>query len=457
MMKQVKFITLLSLIMAFQSVPLQAAQSNVVSAQNLSELLSIIKQQRDAERKAAQQREQVFLRAKQEQSALLEQARKQHAATQQKLVPLKADIEANKKSLEALSEKVDAETQSLGDLKASFNEFAGSFSASLRSSMVTPSLPERQAELNRLAAMQTFPAVADLESLWMLVQEEMIRGGEIVQYQANVVDVQGLAREHTILRGGTFTSFTDGQFLRYIPETEELLIPVRQPSQSMRKRALEFSQSPHQQSSMVIDPTQGSLLGMLSIEPDIAERIKQAGTIGLIIIALGAAGLLLTLWRVIYLLWVSGNVRRQMKKISDPSPGNPLGRVLLQAQQFSTRKEENLEFKLDEAVLVELPKLERGHNFIKLLAAVAPLLGLLGTVTGMILTFQSISLFGNGDPKLMAGGISQALMTTVLGLVAAIPLLFGHSFVSSLARNLIQRLDEQSAGMLAKSLEDKEH
>jgi biopolymer transport protein ExbB len=223
----------------------------------------------------------------------------------------------------------------------------------------------------------------------------------------------------------------------------------------VRQLANDFSQSPQQQPMMIIDPTQGSLLGMLSIEPDIAERIKQAGTIGLIIIALGALGLLITLWRVIYLLWVSARVRGQMKKISEPKPGNPLGRVLLQAQQFSTRKEENLEFKLDEAVLVELPKLERGHNFIKLLAAVAPLLGLLGTVTGMILTFQSISLFGNGDPKLMAGGISQALMTTVLGLVAAIPLLFGHSFVNSLARNLIQRLDEQSAGMLAKSLEDE--
>ena len=86
-------------------------------------------------------------------------------------------------------------------------------------------------------------------------------------------------------------------------------------------------------------------------------------------------------------------------------------------------------------------------------ANTATLLGLLGTVTGMIATFQSITLFGTGDPKLMAGGISQALITTVLGLIAAIPLLLLHNFVATRSKDLVQILEERSAGMVASRAE----
>jgi biopolymer transport protein ExbB len=132
-----------------------------------------------------------------------------------------------------------------------------------------------------------------------------------------------------------------------------------------------------------------------------------------------------------------------------------LGRVLTAVEGVSLDEEELLQLKLDEAVLSEMPALERGNGVIKLLAATSPLLGLLGTVTGMILTFQAISLFGTGDPKLMAGGISQALVTTVLGLVVAIPLLFSHSVIAYMSRSMIQRLDEQCAGVLARSAEQQ--
>ncbi len=192
---------------------------------------------------------------------------------------------------------------------------------------------------------------------------------------------------------------------------------------------------------------------MLSFTPDLRERIAQGGTIGLIIIALGSLGMLLTAWRVAYLLLVSRRIRRQLAMAASPSADNPLGRVLKSVEGIPIDQEELLQLKLDEAVLAEIPALERGNGLIKLLAATSPLLGLLGTVTGMILTFQAISLFGTGDPKLMAGGISQALVTTVLGLVVAIPLLFGHSVVAFLSRATVQRLDEQCAGVLARSAE----
>ena len=146
---------------------------------------------------------------------------------------------------------------------------------------------------------------------------------------------------------------------------------------------------------------------------------------------------------------VAGKVNRQLREPGNANANNPLGRVLLAAGDSGERDIDAIELLLDEAILRETPALQRGLGLLKLLAAVAPLLGLLGTVTGMILTFQSITLFGTGDPKLMAGGISQALVTTVLGLVVAIPLLFSHTLLSSRSRTLIQILDEQSAGLIA--------
>jgi biopolymer transport protein ExbB len=195
---------------------------------------------------------------------------------------------------------------------------------------------------------------------------------------------------------------------------------------------------------------------MLSYTPSVRERIEQGGTIGMIIIALGALGIALASWRGLYLGTVYLRIKKQMDNLQAPTASNPLGRVLRSVQGVDLDNEELLQLRLDEAVLAEMPALERGNGVIKLLAATSPLLGLLGTVTGMILTFQAISLFGTGDPKLMAGGISQALVTTVLGLVVAIPLLFSHSVVAYLARSMIQRLDEQCAGVLARSAEEAE-
>jgi biopolymer transport protein ExbB len=271
-----------------------------------------------------------------------------------------------------------------------------------------------------------------------------------------VVATDGSTEERNLLRVGPFTTFDGNAFLRYIPETGELLTLNRQPSQRYLNVAKRFSKGNGEQLPMVVDPTGGSLLGMLSYTPTLRERIEQGGTIGFIIIGLGLCGLLLTLWRIIYLGSVHLAIRRQLGKLKQPCPKNPLGRVIGSVGRLSDwqHEGEGLQFKLDEAILAELPRLERAHSFIKLLAATSPLLGLLGTVTGMILTFQAISLYGSGDPKLMATGISQALITTVLGLIVAIPLLFGHNLVNSLARNMIQRLDEQSAGIMARLTEE---
>ena len=204
-----------------------------------------------------------------------------------------------------------------------------------------------------------------------------------------------------------------------------------------------------------IDPSRGAILGLLIQTPGLSERVSQGGVVGYIIIGLLIIGLLLSAERIFRLTIVSRSVNAQSKDVDNPNDDNPLGRVLSAYHSNQSADVETLELKLDDAILKELPALERGINFIKLLSSVAPLLGLLGTVTGMIVTFQAITLFGTGDPKLMAGGISQALVTTVLGLTAAIPLVLLHSVAQQRSRSIQQVLEEQSAGLIAAKAESR--
>ena len=202
--------------------------------------------------------------------------------------------------------------------------------------------------------------------------------------------------------------------------------------------------------AMAVDPSRGQILGLLIQTPGIGERINQGGFVGYLIILIGLLGVAMSLWRMKYLKDEGDAINRQLKS-SEPSNDNSLGRILSIYKENQGIDPETLELKVDEAILREVPQLEKYHSIIKVFAAVAPLMGLLGTVVGMIVTFQALTLFGTGDPKLMAGGISQALVTTMLGLIVAIPLVFLHSILTSWSTSLIEILEEQSAGLIAKN------
>jgi biopolymer transport protein ExbB len=421
---------------------------------NLDQLLENVREQQARQRALNRQREQAFLADRQRQQQLLDEARRDFEQRQQANQPLLAVTERNRDEIARLEKELAAIVDDVGDLSSTFREFAGDFAAALNESLLTAQFPGRVQELQALADADTQVSIEEVQALWLRVQEEMTASGKVTRFPAQVIDTTGATRAMEVLRAGPFTAWGDGDYLRYVPETSELLLLSRQPPVRYRDAARSFG-TDSGPTVLAVDPTRGSLLGMLGYTPDLRERLEQGGTIGLIIIGLGALGLLLTLWRLAYLLRVSRSVRKQLAQVESPDPRNPLGRVLLAVQDFAVGDDDILLLKLDEAVLAELPALERGNGLIKLVAAISPLLGLLGTVTGMILTFQAISLFGTGDPKLMAGGISQALVTTVLGLVVAIPLLFGHSLVAYLAQVLVQRLDEQSAGVLARRVEQE--
>lgn len=450
----------LAVVVVFLLSPLSGVAQQETPAQpqitNLDQLLDTVRDTQRQQRARDAQREERFLRDKQEQQALLSAARRDFEQHKNENQPLLDVTEGNAAQIQRLQAQLHEVVGDMGDLATTFREFSGDFSAVLQDSMITAQLPRRSEQLRALASADTQPSIDDIQSLWVLLQEEMTEAARVTVFEAPVVLVDGTATRRPVLRVGPFLSFSERDFLRFVPQTGELLVLSRQPAARYRDAAQEFVAHPGSVAAITVDPSRGSLLGLLSYTPNLRERIDQGGMIGYITIALGLLGMCLAGWRGLYLGVLYFRIKEQLRHVQAPSAANPLGRVLQSVAGIDLYKEDLLQLKLDEAVLAEIPALERGNSLIKLLAAIAPLLGLLGTVTGMILTFQAISLFGSGDPKLMAGGISQALVTTVLGLVVAIPLLFSHSVIAYLSRSMIQRLDEQCAGVLARSAEERE-
>jgi len=429
------------------------AQTSGQQITDLDQLLAKVRAEHEKERELNRQREAEFLKARNDQQALLEKARTAYYLAQAKNNPAKMQIDANDAEIAKLRKELQQSVTDMGDVFSVYRQFAGDFAATLDDSQVGAQFSERAAELKKLNNMDALPTIDDMERLWYLVQQEMTESGKVAAYKGKIVAASGEARDADVVRIGTFAAFSGGDFLRYVPETSEFVVPDKQPEKRFLRMAEKFSASEGELAAVPLDPTRGSLLGMLARTPDIRERVVQGGVVGYLTIVVGIIGLLVTLYRTLYLLLVRRRVLNQIADSEHPSPENPLGRIMLSVKNTNADDEETIQYKLDEAILKEVPPMEYGHNIIKLFAAIAPMLGLLGTVTGMIKTFEAISLFGGGDPKLMAAGISEALVCTVLGLLVAVPLLFGHNIVTVLAKSLIQRLDEQSAGILARNME----
>lgn len=444
---------LLAILLSFLAVASVSAQTASQPVSDLDQLLAKVRAEHEKERALNRQREAEFLQERNQQQALLEKARAAYYLAQAKSNPAKMQVEANDAEIAKLRKELQQSVAEMGDVFSIYRQFAGDFAAVLDDSQTGAQFPGRSAELKQLNNIDALPTIDDMEQLWFLVQQEMTESGKIVSYRGKVVAASGESREADILRVGTFGAFSNGDFLRYVPETSEFVAPEKQPEKHFLRTAAKFTASEGEIAAVPVDPTRGSLLGMLARTPNLQERIEQGGMVGYLTILVGIIGLLVTLYRVLYLLLMRMNVLRQIANSDKPSDKNPLGRIMLSVRAVHADDEETIQYKLDEAILKEIPQMEFGHNIIKLFAAIAPMLGLLGTVTGMIKTFEAISLFGGGDPKLMAAGISEALVCTVLGLLVAVPLLFGHNIVTALAKSLIQRLDEQSAGILARSME----
>lgn len=412
------------------------------------QLLQRIRSERAAEVSAMQSREQAFIAERGERAQLLATARSALATQKAEAERLKAEFDRQEAELAEQEKLLTQRVGHLGELFGVVRQSAADVAGQWQDSLLNAQYPERLTRLNALAKSRTLPSAADLDGYWMLLLEDLTASGRVEQLQLPVVAADGARTSQNVLRVGAFTAYGADVFLRYDADAGELLAPPRQPSGLGQVE--DYLNSSAAVASLPVDPSRGTLLAQLQRQPGLWTRIQQGGLVGGVILALGLFGLLLAVWRMVYLMRAGRGVSAQMHNLGVPRDDNPLGRIIgVLGPKPQLSDLETLELKLDEAILQETPPLEKGQSLLKLLSAVAPLLGLLGTVTGMIVTFQAITQGGGGDSRLMADGISQALVTTVLGLVVAIPLLFLHSLLASRSKGLIQLLEQQSAGLIA--------
>ncbi|APX93571.1 flagellar motor protein MotA [Halomonas sp. 1513] len=321
----------------------------------------------------------------------------------------------------------------------------------LRDSLASSWLTLNGGVLPARSDAHSLPSPARLEAVAAALVALTADSARVERATLPVAGADGRVTSREVIRLGDMAAFSDADWLRReSPEMPPAV--VEHTPREAAERLAAFARG--EGSRVMLDPTGGRLLDALAQRPTLIERFHQGGAVGYVVVTLGGLGLLVALFQYAYLLWVGGRLRRQRRDLDALRDDNPLGRVLGKYRALREgQAPEALEARLDEALLAELPRLERGQSLVKLLAAVAPLLGLLGTVTGMIVTFQAITVFGTGDPQLMAGGISQALVTTVLGLITAVPLLFAHTALVSRSRRLSDMLEGQASAALAEHLE----
>ena len=434
------------------------APINVLSAdmnQNtLDALLSSVRNSSMDNAKLNKQRELRFLEEKESRATLLNEAKKNLKIEQNKSTELQHQFDVNEKKITELEERLRLRSGSLGELMGVVKQVSGDAFGMFKSSIISSQILDREFDIAELSSRKVLPSISQLEQLWFAIQQEMTESGKIVTFKSNVASPDGTNQEKDVTRIGSFNVISDGKYLRFSDANARLVELDRQPGSEYTNMALDFQASSGGLSDMMVDPTRGSLLARLVTTPSLLERIEQGKVIGYSIIVLTIVGLILVVFRFVTLIRIESAIKQQINA-KDADDNNPLGRILGVYFKNTKTELETLERKLDEAIIKEVPEIQKGLPVIKILAVIAPMLGLLGTVSGMIETFQSIALFGSGDPKMMAGGISQALVTTVLGLVAAIPLLFFHSLMSTKARRCISVLEEQSAGIVAKHAEQE--
>ncbi|HCH20716.1 MAG TPA: energy transducer TonB [Cellvibrionales bacterium] len=425
------------------------------SAKSLDELLEFVKQGQVNEAKENKAREARFLAEKTSQAKALSNAKKTRTEEEKRSTRLEKTFDENKEKITIKRAALNEAKGSLNELFGHINSTAGDMRENFNLSLVSSEYPNRGEFLTGLIEKlkgDALPTIEEIERVWFEMQREMTEAGKVTTFKTDVVEAGGEKVNKSVVRVGPFALVADGKYLEYNGVTGTVSELVRQPADRYMDSAAELQASSGELVQFGIDPTGGSILGLLVQAPNLQERVEQGGVVGYIILIVGAFGLLLALERLVTLTLIRMKVNKQLKS-KEVNTNNPLGRVLKVRDEHPDADVEALELHLTEAILGEEPKLGRNLTIIKIISVVAPLMGLLGTVTGMINTFQAITLFGTGDPKLMAGGISTALVTTVLGLVVAIPMTLLYAMLNTRSKNIVYILQEQASGVIAERAE----
>jgi len=429
-------------------------------ATSLGNLLDLVEQDRVAESEEYSQRVQEFEQNANRQQEILDITNDRITEQENLQDQLSDQFEANEITIADKREILRERRGDLNELFGTLQGVAGDFLSNFQNSLISAQFVGRAEQLEEIIerAGSTIEQlnISEMERFWFFMHQELTESGRVVTYNGEVSLPNGDTANRSITRIGSFNAVSDGEYLRYTGAIGHLQVLPRQPDAAYLNAAVDLQGASSGFTRVGIDPTGGvggQVLANLINFPTVEEQVRNnSGIIGFIIIGVGIVGISIAFLRLLILSLVSIKVRAQLKK-DKPGKNNPLGRVLLVAESNPSADTETLELKLGEAILQETPRLERMLTIIKMIATIAPLGGLLGTVTGMIQVFQQITVYGAGDPTIMAGGISQALMTTVLGITVAIPTIFMHTVVKSRADNIIHILEEQATGMIAEKAE----
>lgn len=456
---KMKFVKSCLMLVAAGMLSSGVAMAQADKAQSLDQLLDMVKKSQISESAEHKQREAEFARDKAGQANLLAQARATRQAEENRSLALEKKYAEQQLLVTQKRAQLNERLGSMRELFGHLTSTAGDLRATLETSLVSAQYPNRgdflDALIEKMNGSTQLPDIEEIERLWYEVQREMVETGRVAKFNATVIKPSGEQAEQEVVRIGAYNLISNGAYLGYDGRKIEEL--ARQPADDMLSAASELQSASSGVVNIGIDPTGpfgGQLLAALIQEPTFMEYLDQGGAVGWVIVYVGIFGILLGIWRMLVLFTMSAKVKAQLKS-DRPNTNNPLGRVLKVAEENKKVDPETLELKLEEAVLKERPSIESGLAIMKIIAAVGPLLGLLGTVTGMITTFQAITIFGAGDPKNMAGGISAALVTTVQGLVVAIPMVLMHTLVNGRAKAVIHVLEEQTTGIIAENSERK--
>ncbi|MEZ9697673.1 MotA/TolQ/ExbB proton channel family protein [Vibrio sp. 10N.261.46.E12] len=396
-------------------------------------------------------READFKKTEQELKAIKAQLEAKRTSIQGATDVLTQTFSDNENNLARLEEKLRLETGSLGELFGVVRQNAKELGAELSSTVNSVDRAEHTATVDQIIDAKSLPSMPQLTGLWMSMVEQIKASSELSKSQIAFINGEGNTNKVDAYRLGSIGLVTDQGYVSWNTQREDAIAYLKQPENGPTLTSLS-SFANGEVANVVVDPSRGFMLEQLALTPSLTDRLQAGGVVGKVILGLLAIGLIIALVRGISLAIARQKIRAQLKN-PEQAGNNPLGRVLAVYNKEQNQTVEALELRLLEAVVDEQTHLEKGLSMLKLLAALAPMLGLLGTVTGMIETFQVITQFGNGDPKVMAGGISMALVTTVLGLVAAMPLLLAHNILSTQAENIRNILEKQGIGLVAEQAE----
>ena len=423
--------------------------------------------------------------AKSEQNQEVVQRSERIAKLKAELNALKAEEAAQRNALEKARQELTEVSQEKAELsrilaqeQGNLKELAGLVRASARELLSLAELsPKTAAQPDRLEILRSylnksrFPGLEDIRRLVDLFFTYLSESSQTAIRQGAFVDREGNEAEGSILTIGPFTAaYQKNDEVGYLvlgPATGRLLAMGGEPDWSTRRGLRAYMAGEAMAAPM--DITGGAALKQLAKSESTWDMLLAGGPLIWPILLVGLISLVLIVERLGFLRKVRANTDQLMGQVNelvqagdfegaltaaDSQAGRPTSNVIKAGLALKGCTAEVIENALTEAMLKELPRLERFLTALKVMAAVAPLLGLLGTVTGMINTFQVITVHGTGDPRLMAGGISEALITTQLGLAVAIPVLVAAALLSRKAQRIASDMEEKAVAMSAALIQE---